>query len=418
MKQVSRWILSAVAVGCLAVPALAVPGGLDKGFSNDGSVRFHLAGAGESTYTIGLQAGGDVVVGASTDGDFCVTRFFSDGKRDVDFGNNGLARASFGTSDNARDLVVQPDGKMVVVGSVYTETFDIGVARFKANGKLDKDFGNDGRVVKGFDPTSADHAYGVALQDDGKIVVAAESNVVGSGDTRFVALRYKRNGKPDNSFSGDGAAHADFPGPGNASVNDLVVRNTGLIVLAGAAPDNGDGDFAMVRFKPNGKRDTSFGIDGFTTTDFGSNSDEITGIGIQNNGKIIAGGYSNNADPVFALARYTPGGEIDPSFRSGGTVKTDLGPASLRGSSLQIQLDDKILLGGKVEDTAEDWAIARYTKKGGLDKTFKGDGIVTTNFEADDSITDISFGGRKKLYAAGQTSDGEDGLLARYKTGL
>ena len=412
-----RKILVALLSSSLVVvgAAHAAPGDPDNSFSDDGKVFFEFTGAGEFSPSIALQPDGKILVAGSVfDGsqsDFAVARFSATGDRDMTFGTGGFAMADVANNDYGYEIAVQPDGKFVIVGQTGGADYDIAGARFKRNGDLDTDFGDGGTFRARYGTGTTEHGMVVAIQGDGKIVVGA--NAGGATDQRFGILRYKANGTKDSDFGTNGKKAFDFPGIGNSFVNDMVIQPNGKIVLAGATYGGGVGDFALMRVKPNGQRDRDFG---YRETDFGSDSDEAYGVGLQSTGKIVMGGYTDNSDPKLALSRYKTNGGLDTNFRSNGTVTTDLPSDSLRSYGLVVQPDDKIVLVGVSDDDA---ALARYTPRGRLDNTFGGDGIVLTDFGGtSDGLIDVSIGEDNKLYGAGFTSDGNDAVVSRHRTGL
>jgi uncharacterized delta-60 repeat protein len=150
-----------------------------------------------------------VVAGIANDGtpnaNFGIARYLADGKPDPTFSGDGNTTTDFaGGSDEAFDLVRQPDGKIVVVGSAEDGTGDpdFAVARYKANGALDATFSDDGRRTFNV-ANDVDEAYGVALQPDGKIVAAGEADQA-TTSFDFALARFKANGGVDQTFSGDG----------------------------------------------------------------------------------------------------------------------------------------------------------------------------------------------------------------------
>ncbi len=168
-------------------------------------------------------------------------------------------------------------------------------------------------------------------------------------------------GDLDVTFSVDGKQTTDFGGSDLASA--VAVQADGKLVVAGSS----DGNFALARYAVDGALDPSFSGDGLVTTDLGG-TDDGQGVVIQTDGKIVvAGGSEEN----FALARYTTGGGLDPSFSGDGVQTTDFGLED-RATAVALQADGRIVVGGIAGD---DFALARYTTGGTLDPSFSGDGI-------------------------------------------
>ena len=182
-----------------------------------------------------------------------------------------------------------------------------------------------------------DTGYGIALQNDGKILVAGGSTDSGL-NFHLALLRYHADGSLDTSFSGNGIV---IMNTGQESLGfSLTVQPDGKILVAGSCDDgNAGGDFLLVRYNANGSLDSSFSGDGIVVTDFGG-LDIGFSVTTQSDGKILVGGSSSNH---FALARYNANGSLDSSFSGDGLVITDLGSSAV-GSHVVVQPDGKILV--------------------------------------------------------------------------
>ena len=267
------------------------------------------------------------------------------GDLDPTFSGNGEQTTDFGGSSEAKAVVVQPDGKVVVVGSTFRD-FSVALARYNPNGTLDTSFSGDGRQTTEFGVANA-----VALQPDGKIVV------VGSIDSSFALARYNPNGTLDTSFSGDGKQTTGIGGSSEDEATGVAIQGNGKIVVVGTATDASTGanpKFALARYNPNGSLDTSFSGDGKQTTHFGAPDDEARGVALQSDGKIVAVGSADHSatDPRddFALARYNPNGSLDPSFSGDGKQTTDFG-ANEEATGVAIQGNRKIVAIGSTGPT-------------------------------------------------------------------
>ena len=161
---------------------------------------------------------------------------------------------------------------------------------------------------------------------------------------------------------------------------DVATQADGKLVVAGSSA----GNFALARYAAAGAPDPSFCGDGLVTTDFGG-ADAGQGVAIQADGKIVVAGRSG-AD--FALARYTAGGALDPSFSGDGVQTTDFG-ADDGGAAVAIQADGRIVVAGQ---SGNNFALARYDAAGVLDPSFSGDGRLTTDFSGFDSGKDVAIG--------------------------
>ena len=339
------------------------------------------------------------------------------GDLDTSFGDDGKVITDFGDGgEEATDVVLQPDGKIVVAG--VASSFEIGglfaLARYLPNGTLDTTFGGDGRVTT---DVGGGTAHAVALQPDGKIVLAGVAPSPSTGSD-FALARYLPNGTLDTTFGGDGRVITDFGGDDIAIA--VTLQPDGKIVVAGRAttnPATGHTDFALARYLPNGTLDTTFGGDGRVTTAFFEDHATAGGVVLQPDGKIVATGEANNlstGNRDFALARYLPNGTLDTTFGGDGLVTTAL-EGDVGSGGVALQPDSKIVLAGGV-GFPPDIALARYLPNGTLDTTFGGDGLVITDFGDFEFATDVAFQPDGKIVATGQASsnDAAGFALVRY----
>ena len=265
--------------------------------------------------------------------------FAAPGDLDPTFGTDGKTVADFFHNDQAFAMAVQPDGKFVVAGTTTSDQYgteDFLVARFHPNGSLDTSFGDAGKtrldLLHGVDLANA-----VALQPDGKIVVAGSVRAWGAQffTDSFVLVRFNHDGSLDPTFGSGGKVVTNFFGYQQA--NAVLVQSDGKIVAAGfASQTNSDGaDFALARYNADGSLDLTFDGDGKVITSFSNFPDMIDALALQPDGKIIAGGTLRLDDNFyagdFALARYNPDGSLDAAFGAGGKVVTDItGPGTTR----------------------------------------------------------------------------------------
>jgi len=400
--------VSNVAVHC-AAPTL--PPGLDATFGSGGRVSTPV-GAGKAEAVLIQKDGRIVTAGRRVFNggmDFALTRHDSHGNLDTSFGTGGIVTTNLGTaSDEAFDMAADPNGGFVVVGrSDATGTNrDFGVVRYTDEGKPDARFDGDGIVTTDF-AGQPDQANAVAVQPDGKIVVAGQATTGGStlADGDFALARYNTDGTPDDSFDGDGLVLTDLGTKADAA-RAVAIRPDGRIVVAGTA----DGDVALVRYTDTGEVDESFGDHGERVTDFGSD-DFANGIALTGDGHILVAGHTLGAglNLDFALARYTSEGELDTPFGTGGIVKTDFGGDDF-AENLTVQPDGKIVVVGRDSSaTILDMAVVRYQADGKLDTGFGAGGKVTADFHGKGEFgQDVAIQPDGKIVAAGYTANGTD----------
>src|ERR1044071_4927541 len=259
----------------------------------------------------------------------------TDGDLDPTFGIGGMVTTDINRStDIGNAVAIQADGKLVVVGQTYKNNDysneDFVVTRYNTDGTLDNTFGRGGKVRTDF-PGLAAVPSAVVIQTDGKIVVAggAFSQFTFAGN--FEVVRYKPNGSLDRSFGNGGIVTTTFPEGSYAF--DVALQPDGKIIAAGTLfvdfipgePSNTD--FALARYNPDGTPDTTFGSGGQVSTDFAGVEDDAFSVLIQPDGKIVAVGSANRLGTKygFGAARYLSDGTLDTTFGVGGKVRTDFG---------------------------------------------------------------------------------------------
>jgi uncharacterized delta-60 repeat protein len=357
-----------------------------------------------------------------------IARYHADGSADDSFGTGGVVETDFdGLTDEARAAAVQPDGKIVVVGKHGYEIwcceyfYDLIAVRYEPDGSLDTSFGDGGKVIADFGKET-DLGTDVAIQADGKIVVAAFSGSQGIGQADFVVARYHADGTPDTGFGLGGRTTTDFPDPYfHDAAESMVIQADGKILLGGSTGRDvfGGGvffDYALARYLPDGTLDSGFGEAGLVITDVGTANDAASAVELQTDGKIILAGVTAESQNVlFALVRYLEDGSLDSSFGAGGVVRNDVGDYESVGD-VAIQADGKILVaGGGGPLTQQDFVLLRYTPDGRLDRSFGLNGRVRTDFQPLDDATSLAIQVDGKIVVAGDHLGFlANGLIARY----
>ncbi len=310
----------------------------------------------------------------------------SDGDLDLDFGGLGWVYFDYGGLDSGRAVALQSDGKIVMAG--YTHDRGLGnfaLVRFNSDGTVDGDFGIAGQVITDFDMAN-DEAHAMVIQSDGRIVVGG-SAVVG-GDEDFALARYNTDGSLDTTFGVGGLVTTDFYGGGwRDRIYALALDYQDRIIAVGSAENVGDSDFALARYRTTGELDRTFGpaATGLVTTNFGFIGDRAYAVTIQNGEKIVVGGQagSSGSNSDFALARYNLDGALDGDFSDDGQLTTDFGTTTSYCSALLIQNEERIIAAGRAGTSMEvcDFALAGYYDGGRLDNEFGNGGLVTTRFD-------------------------------------
>lgn len=392
--------------------SLAQSGIPDAGFGRDGVVKTDigkphfnqstfngfkvlLGNNGTVIYNL-IGAGGSDLIGS---GETFITKRHSSGALDSSYGKNGVSAT---ISMYGNDAVIQPDGKILIVGAISRQEFlrDFALARYNANGTLDSTFSGDGLQTNNFGVQSS-QARSVILQNDGKIVVAGKTN------NGFMLVRYNNDGSIDNSFLNEER---------HAGANDVftpvsvLLQKDGKILVSGSNLNlnSFQNSIAVYRYNTGGSLDTTFGEEGNSVTSFGG-SVNISAAAIQKDGKIVvAGNFSNRPTPDvnLAFARYSADGKPDSTFGVNGKLTASV--AGLSITAMVLQKDEKILLAGS------GFVISRFNSKGSIDSTFSGDGIQTTELSSSyTSASALAVEKNGKILLAGESSS-QPGSIANY----
>ncbi len=282
--------------GDFALARYNADGSLDPSFGSGGKVTTDFGGF-DLALGVALQSDGKIVAAGQggSSFDFALARYNADGSLDTSFGSGGKVTTDFGVFEAATAVAIQRDGKIVATGSTFSSGFQqFALARYNADGSLDTSFGSGGIVTTDFGFGSG-FGGALAIQSDGKIVAA------GRAGSDFVVARYNGDCSPDASFGSGGIVTTDFGGLLFDAAFAVALQSNGKIVVAGSALGT-SADFALARYTTDGNLDASFGSGGKVTTDFGG-FDVASGVALQADGKIIAAGQGGSGSD-FALARY------------------------------------------------------------------------------------------------------------------
>lgn len=419
MRTRLRLLVSAICILALmpiSSPAQAAAGDLDNSFDGDGRTTTGFGG-NEFGEAIAIQPDGRIVVAGSTTsgGDFALARYEPSGALDTSFDQDGRVTTDFAGSAAGNDVAIQSDGKIVVAGTRGSGSpdvdFDFVLARYNTNGSLDTTFSGDGRLGTGFG--GDDFAGGVAIQPDGKIIVAGTG---GDGSVDILLARYTTTGAIDTTFRDGGTVEQGLGGTEVAK--DVALQPDGKIVVVGSwkRPSSGNTSYApsvmVARFNSDGGLDTTFsGPDGFipyvsgiyeavaisaanqaivavgrnydnnyvlsrldftgaqkkhAAFDFGG-TDTAYGVAFQPDGKVVAAGSAGGQD--FVVTRHDLGTLIpDTSFSGDGKAITNLGGSDEYAQAVAIQQNGKIVTSGHSNVTGSgDFAVARYIETNGAD---------------------------------------------------
>jgi uncharacterized delta-60 repeat protein len=353
-------------------------GSLDQSFANNGKLvtQFGAAGEGGSeALSAVVQADGKIIVGGwaadpAANADLLLLRLNPDGSLDPTFGIGGVVRAALGSGPSgeqdaeARELALQPDGKIVVGGDASNSSGhgELLVARFNRDGSLDPAFASGGWGLS----SAAALATAIALQSDGKVV--ASGYHYATGGSEVLLTRFNADGSIDSSFASAGTLATQL-GVGcsacaspQSEINALAVQPDGKILGAGFADDAENRDSLVIRLNGDGSFDPAFGTGGEVLDEMGmannvvSQFSELSSVALQANGRLVVGGTGSdeNGNYAFLLARLTAVGAPDPSFDSARTIVSQLGTTASPSSYVKgvaLTSDGKLVAAGEATDT-------------------------------------------------------------------
>lgn len=401
------------------LPPRAGSVGLDATFGSGGKASTTAFGGDRSA--MALQPDGKIVIVGGTFTDFVLARFNADGSLDTSFDADGKVTTDMvsGEQEEALGVAIQADGKIIVVG--YTGAPGPGgpasfaLARYNTNGSLDTGFGSGGKIVSGV----LGNAHAVAIQPDGRIVVAGDVPISNGADfANFVVARYSANGTLDASFGLGGQLTTDIGGGTNTGRN-IVLQANGAIVVSGepfgtfAGSDHTD----VVRYNLNGSPDSTFGAGGKLTLN-GARVGE--GLALQGDGKfVLVGAVDVSVPPAlpgtvtdFAVRRLNTNGSPDATFGSAGAASTTISGQRDAAQAVALQSDGKIVLVGRTSNINVDFAVARFNSNGSLDTAFGGNGggkLTIDFFGTTDIAESVAIQPDGKIVLGGLARDNVDG---------
>jgi uncharacterized delta-60 repeat protein len=375
-------------------------GSFDPTFGTGGVVRQDTQL--DTTAAVALQPDGKTIVVGNSKGtsniDFGVTRFNADGSLDATFGGPahggpiaGTVFTDFGGRDDTPIAVaVQPDGKILVLGTSRaaggTADADVALARYNSDGSLDTSFGTGGIVETNIGPDGAvttDIARGLWLRGNGTFLICGQSNANGNG-TDFLILRYDASGHLDSTFGNNGVVMTDFAGGDDGAYALAIDPKSGAIVSVGSTIEPGDGrrSMAIARYDTNGTPARNFGKGGIVITSISRADDQAYAVAMDRKLHVFVAGATASTDgSSFAVLKYTARGELDSHFGSDGISKIDFHQPAV-ANQISLDREGNILVSGatvtsldSVDPSAVSVALAQLTPTGQTDPKFGAPGF-------------------------------------------
>ncbi|MEP6465515.1 MAG: T9SS type A sorting domain-containing protein [Parafilimonas sp.] len=414
----SAWYQSGVNyLSNVLVMRLSTNGLVDSTFGDNGTVRTNINSSTglsvDEAFSIKLQTDGKIVVaGQSYDylqHRFLAIRYNTDGSTDNSFGTGGVTLFSIGASDDeAFAMDIQLDGKIVLAGESYlnSSSYRVALARLTAKGKLDNTFGTNGIVTTNISPAE-DEAKSVALQTDGKIIIAGTTVNNSTNKSDVLCIRYNSDGSIDSSFSNRGKVIIDVNGQDDVA-NNLILQPDNKILIGGYSTSvDGVTAFLSIRLLANGCKDMQYASGGIKTTSLYQQGDAAYGMSLTSQGKILlAGQTTNGASNYISIIRYKKNGSTDSSFKNNGVSLTGIGSSEdVASNMLNSPWDNSLFVSGTANGY---WVIAKYWKSDlSLDSSFGINGITSAKYKNEEDPQDEPVlaidAQKKKIYMCGYT---------------
>lgn len=394
-----------------------VDGSLDTTFDGDGKLIAELGNAGDAIYDTAIQTDGKIVAaGYAFGGQYvqpAVARFNADGTLDTTFASNGkLILPASDRHEYAAYIAVQSDGKIAF--SIHTyQGGPYKAVRLNSNGTLDDSFGGSGIVTVPVG-TVYDEPYGLVLESDGKVVLGGTSNSNGIHGPSMVRLN--TDGSLDPSFGTGGKV---FETNASVGIYTLALQADGKIVLAGstATPTPGQSAIYVARYNSNGSPDTAFGGGTGSTSTLVGTFNSASSSAIQSDGKIVISAYT---DQNASIVRYNSDGTLDTTFSQDGKVYIpNEGNMYFHFNELAIDAAGKLVLVGRTVEPIYVYKalVYRFLADGSVDTTFGSSGRVITSLGNYDAVLNsVEILANGKILAGGLSSNGmnDDFTLVRF----
>jgi uncharacterized delta-60 repeat protein len=381
-----------------------ITGTLDTTFGISGiAVYSGTANASDRGSAMTINANGKILVTGnsqnSSNYDMFLWRYTSTGTLDTTFDTDGIVSHNSAAGGNSVDwgyaITVTAAGKILVAGisTNVSGNRDLAIWRYNDDGTIDTSFDTDGFVVNdgANGVNSTDYCYGMAIDADGKIVVAGSSAKAGSGYSDMAIWRFDADGTLDTTFDSDGIVIRGQTAGGNGFDygNAIATDAQGRILITGNSMNSLNKESMVIwRYNDDGTLDTSFDTDGIAIYEHAADGTarDCNGkaITVTASGKILVTGYSDGGTSNYDMTIwcYNDDGTLDNSFGTGGVVthtNAANGDGDDCGNAITLDASGKILVAGYSDSGAnsDDLAIWRYTSDGELDDTFNSVGFVT-----------------------------------------
>jgi uncharacterized delta-60 repeat protein len=329
------------------------------------------------------------------------------------FGGDGIVTA-FPDGAIATAVGIDADRRIVAVGYTTGRHVDVVIARFLPDGTPDTSFGANGH--RRYDLGGADYAFDAAVIPNGGIVVVGRRS---NAHDRMFVLRVRPDGTRQPSFGHHGVTFIDFGKP-LQSANAVDLTRRGRIVVGGYTTNGVGARSALARLSPHGRLDKGFGGDGMVSVDIGSGAEQINDLRVLAGGAIVAAGDAENGqNPRFSVLRVGSDGKVDHSFGTGddGSSTFDVATGPDVANALAVAANGDYLLAGYAGAHA-DPAVLAVRHNGLLDTSYGSHGHVVIRLaNAFEETADIVRQGGKAILVGRIRGNHDDLGVIRLKAG-
>jgi uncharacterized delta-60 repeat protein len=414
--------LSSIAtlIGLLALVGPAGPAsaqcGPDPAFDGDGVLVSDFGSVDEGAHAVAALPDGAAVVAGESGRRITAARYLPDGTLDPAFGTGGVVQITHDDvfSSAAHDVAVQPDGKLVLAGAAFaavsgSSVYDIAVARLNPDGTRDTSFGGGDGVTYLNLQDRQDRAAAVTVDGAGRIVVAGQTQVV-QGNADAVVVRFLPDGSLDPAFGDQGVVVLDLRTDFDAA-HALALQADGALLVAGSYAPQVLTPF-LARLRGDGTRDRRFGRKGVVAS---ADSGAWYDVTVQPDGRIVTAG---ELQTELAVARYLSNGRADGSFGVGGVASVEVDPTGFllgRAGGVALRADGGMVAAGAAWTTNQsEMAAVALTAAGVPDSRFGQGGVVRYQDPIGwtSGLEDVTLRPDGSALAAGYL--GYDWALARY----
>ncbi|MFN3995829.1 MAG: delta-60 repeat domain-containing protein [bacterium] len=320
-------------------------GNIDGTFGNNGVTFFDNSGTTDRAFAITIDSSDYIYLAGHTtsnNSDALLLKYKPDGTIDNTFGTNGVV--TYLPSASLANAIAINNNDIFVAGNISTNATDVLLLKYDKNsGSPVNSFGSSGVVTYNGGTNVQDTGRAVAVNQAGEIFVAGTTNPVGIPEN-VLLLKYQPNGSLDNSFGNNGVVTYDH----NPSNNDLIYSialGNNVIYLAGETISGSNRDILLLKYQQNGTPDTSFGNNGIVTYDSGG-SEAAYAIAIDDDNEIYLAGINFGANANIIVLKYKPNGNLDTSFGNNGVVIYDQNSME-RAFGIAIK-NDHLYVGGDI----------------------------------------------------------------------